>query len=126
MTELTITVHDLPTEHMGSPGIRLSLQTKQGLVHSPEGVFTVQLDRAKNRKGEEQWVGDSVNFHGDGRRFIYLVWQDKWGKMFRRLKLYLKQIPDLHPESVSASVTISGRAKDGTPACATATILPSS
>ena len=55
-------------------------------------MFSVQLDRAKNRKGEEHWLGDAVHFHGDGRRFIYLAWLDCQGKMFRGIKLYLEQI----------------------------------
>lgn len=123
MTELIITVQDMPTECFGMRGIQLALQTKKEHVVSPTGVFSVTLDRAKNLKGEEHWVGDAVHFHGDGRRFIYLAWLDSRGKTFRRIKLYLDQIPDLSPESTNVAVTISGRAKDGGPACATATIL---
>ena len=86
-------------------------------------MFSVQLDRAKNRKGEDHWVGESVVFHGDGRRFIYLVWLDFRGKMFGRIKLYLDQILDLSPESDQASVTISGTGRKGGPAFSTAIVI---
>ena len=86
-------------------------------------MFSVQLDRAKNRKGEEHWLGDAVHFHGDGRRFIYLAWLDCQGKMFRGIKLYLEQIAGLNPESDLVSVTINGRGKDGSPACSTAIVV---
>ena len=123
MTKLTITVVDLPTSCGEHSGIRLLLQTKKNYLAGADGVFSVELGWAANRKGEEHWVGDAVHFHGDGRRFIYLAWVDDRGQMFRRIKLYLSQIPDLTPEAESASVTISGRGKDGSPACATAKII---
>jgi Family of unknown function (DUF5990) len=122
MVNLTISVQDIPTECFGFGAIQLVLQTKKEYVMSSNGVFSVQLDRAKNRKGEEHWVGESVVFHGDGRRFIYLAWLDFRGKMFRRIKLYLDQIPGLSPDADSVAVTIRGRGKDGSPACSTAVI----
>ena len=123
MTKLTITVVDLPTSCGEHSGIRLLLQTKKSYVADVDAMFIVELERGKNRKGEEHWVGDAVHFHGDGRRFIYLAWIDNKGQSFRRIKLYLSQIPELTPEAESASVTISGRGKDGSPACATAKII---
>lgn len=123
MTNLTISVQDMPTEFIGMGGIRLVLQTKKEYVMSANEVFSVVLDRAKNRKGEDQWVGDSVVFHGDGRRFIYLAWLDARGKMFRRIKLYLEHIPGLIPGVESVAVTIEGRGKDGSPACSTAIVV---
>ena len=123
MANLTIIVHDMPTECFGMGNIQLVVQTKKGYVSGENGVFSVQLDRAKNRKGEEHWIGESVTFHGDGRRFIYLAWLDFRGKMFRRIKLYLDQIPDLSPDSDHLNVTINGRGKDGMPACSTANII---
>ena len=100
------------------------LQTKKGYVEGVGDEFGVELSRAKNRKGEEYWVGEAVTFHGDGRRFIYLAWLDFRGKMFRRIKLYLDQITDLRPDVDSVAVTVSGRGKDGSPACSTAIVLP--
>ncbi len=124
MVSLTISVKDCPTSCLGMSGIRLALQTKKGYVESVDEGFLVELSRAKNRKGEEYWVGEAVTFHGDGRRFIYLAWLDFRGKMFRRIKLYLDQISDLSPDADSVAVTISGRGKDGSPACSTAIVLP--
>jgi hypothetical protein len=123
MVNLTITVQDIPTEYEGLTGIRLVLQKKKEYVVSANGVFLVQLDRAKNRKGEELWVGESVVFHGDGRRFIYLAWLNGFGKMFGRIKLYLDQISGLTPESGQASVTITGTNKKGGPAFSTAIVI---
>jgi hypothetical protein len=123
MVILTITVKDIPTECFGFGAIQLVLQTKKEYVMSLNGVFSVQLDRAKNRKGEEHWVGESVVFHGDGRRFIYFAWLDFRGKMFGRIKLYLDQIPNLNPESDQAGVTISGTGKKGGPAFSTAIVI---
>ena len=123
MVNLTISIQNIPTECLGMIGIQLVLQTKKEYVMSSSGVFSVQLDRAKNRKGEEHWVGDSVVFHGDGRRFIYFAWLDFRGKMFGRIKLYLDQISDLNPESDQASVTISGTGKKGGPAFSTAIVV---
>ena len=123
MTKLTIAVVDLPASCGEHSGIRLLLQTKKSYQSAVEGVFSVELSRAANRKGEEHWVGDAVHFHGDGRRFIYLAWVDDRGQMFRRIKLYLCQIPDLTPQSDSVYVVISGRGNDGSPACSTAIIV---
>lgn len=123
MVALTISVIDLPTSCIGHSGIRLLLQTKKGYLSATDGVFSVELSRAANRKGEEHWTGDAVHFHGDGRRFIYLAWVDNKGQMFRRIKLYLAQILELTPESESVNATISGRGKDGSPACSTAIVV---
>ena len=123
MVNLTISIQDIPTEFKGMTGLRPALQTKKDYMLSSTGVFSVQLDRAKNRKGEEQWVGDAVHFHGDGRRFIYLTWFAGMGHSFGRIKLYLDQIPGLNPESGQASVTISGTGKRGGPAFATANVI---
>lgn len=113
----------MPTECFGMGNIQLVVQTKKGYVSGSDGVFAVILERGTNRKGEEHWIGESVVFHGDGRRFIYLAWLDFRGKMFRRIKLYLDQIPDLSPDSDHLNVTINGRGKDGMPACSTAKII---
>ncbi len=123
MVNLTITVKDIPTECFGFGAIQLVLQTKKEFVMSSTGVFSVQLDRAKNRKGEEHWVGESVVFHGDGRRFIYFAWLDFRGKMFGRIKFYLDQISDLSLESDQASVTISGTGNNGGPAFSTVIVI---
>ncbi len=123
MTNLTISVVDIPTECFGFGAIQLVLQTKKEYVMSSTGVFSVQLDRAMNRKGEEHWVGESVVFHGHGRRFIYFAWLDFRGKMFGRIKLYLDQISDLSLESDQASVIISGTGKKGGPAFSTAIVV---
>ena len=125
MVQLTISVVDRPTTCQGKVGIRLVLQTKKVYVESVDDLFSVELYRAANRKGEEQWVGDSVHFHGDKRRFIYLAWLDSRGQMFRRIKLYLSQIADLVPGAEQVNVTISGQGKDGSPACSTAIVLGS-
>jgi hypothetical protein len=124
MVNLTVSVQDIPTECQGMTGIQLVLQTKKEYVMSSAGVFSVQLDRGKNRKGEEHWVSDAVHFHGDGRRFIYLAWLDSQGKMFGRIKLYLDQISSLVPGADSASVSISGTGRKGGPAFSTAIVLP--
>jgi hypothetical protein len=72
-----------------------------------------------------QWTGDAVHHHGDGRRFIYFAWLSPthggW-KMFRRIKLYLSQMSNLGDAS-AAQVTISGKGKDGSPACSTAILV---
>ena len=123
MSKLLISVKDRPSLCLGMAGIRLVLQTKKEYVEGVNGVFTVDLSRAMNRKGEEHWVGNAVHFHGDGRRFIYLAWLTSDGQMFRRIKLYLNQIPGLSPESEEIEVTINGQGKDGSPACSTAILV---
>ena len=120
---LSISVIDLPTSFLDKDGIRLVLQTKESYFEAVQGVFLVELSPGVNRKGEEHWVGGAVHFHGDGRRFIYLAWLDSRGAMFRRIKLYLSQIPDLVPGASAVTVTISGRGKDGSPACSTAILV---
>ena len=123
MVSLAIRVKDLPATHNEHEGIWLVLQTKKSLVPPMNGIFTVNLERVKNRKGEENWGGDAVHFHGDGRRFIYLGWMDNKHQMFGRIKLYLDQIPNLNTESDHAEVTISGTGKRGGCAFSTAIVI---
>lgn len=124
MATLRIKVDDLPTRYEPYGDIRLMLQKKKVLVAAVDGVFVATLERKMNRKGEENWAGDDVHFHGDGRRFIYLQWIGQSGQMFRRIKLYLDQIPGLEPGIESAEVKIAGRMpKDGSPACSTARLV---
>ena len=123
MAALTIRVKDIPSSHNEHEGLWLVLQTKNALVPPVNGAFTVELSRAKNRKGEEHWAGDAVHFHGDGRRFLYLGWLDNKHQMFGRIKLYLDQIPNLSPESDQVEVTISGTSKRGGCAFATAIVI---
>ena len=123
MATLTVRVKDIPPSHNEHIGLWLVLQTKTALVPPVNGTFTVEIGRAKNRKGEEHWGGDAVHFHGDGRRFLYLSWLDNKHQMFGRIKLYMDQIPNLTPESDYAEVTISGTTKRGTCAFATAIVI---
>ncbi|MEQ1822667.1 MAG: DUF5990 family protein [Fimbriimonadaceae bacterium] len=119
---VSVSLVDLPAEWCGRP-IRLVLQTKKEYLEPP---FQFTIIRKADRKGELQWTGDAVHFHGDGRRFIYFAWLENtyvsW-KMFRRIKLYLTQIPNLG-ENPTVQVTLSGKGKDGSPACSTAIIVP--
>jgi hypothetical protein len=123
MTYLTIRVENLPKSHGKHQGIWLVLQTKKANSPPVNGVFTVELNRAKNRKGEEHWIGDAITFHRDGRRFIYLGWLDDKHQMFGRIKLYLDQIPNLTPASDRVDVTINGTSKRGSCAFATAIVI---
>jgi hypothetical protein len=63
------------------------------------------------------WSGSFVGRNSDGRRFLYFAWQNELGSVFRRIKLYQDQASG--PEAL-----IAGTMKDGSPACATAIILP--
>lgn len=121
---LKIQVADLPTRCEPYGNIRLQLQSKKELRDPVDGVFIATFERKANRKGEVHWAGDDVHFHGDGRRFIYLQWLGESGQMFRRIKLYLDQIPGLEPGVENVEVKIAGRMpKDGSPACSTARLV---
>lgn len=113
----------MPTSFDGYGAIQLVHQSKKGCIQGTDGVFTINLERKVDRKGEEQWFGDSVYFYGDKRRFLYFAWISQYGQSFRRIKLYLDQIEGLNPEIQTLNVEISGRGKDGSPACSTAKII---
>jgi len=126
MVMIQVAVLDAPKECAPYGAVRLAVQRKDGYDFGHDGVFNVSVVRQPDRKGTLQWKGDAINHHGDGRRFIYLAWlasPDTKPTMFRRIKLYLDQIADLN-EGQDVAVQISGRGKDGSPACSTAIIIP--
>ena len=116
---LTVSVVGPPTQCHGDPCRLVLVDKVKGYVPSDDHVWQIEIVQEPNRKGELVWKGDTVQHHGDGRRFVYFAWLDNKGKMFRRLKLYLGDVP-----AGSTSVAVKGTAKDGTPACATAVVLP--
>lgn len=121
MTILTVRVENPPTFFEPYGAIRLVHQSRRGYVEGTAGIFNLELDQKEDRSGKPQWSGDAVHYHSDKRRFIYFAWLSESGKMFRRIKLYLDQIPNLNRHDMT--VTIAGRMKDGSPACSTAKVL---
>lgn len=119
MAKLVVKIADAPAEFGAYGRIRLLHQSKKGFVPAVDGAFELELDHKEDRSGVLQWSGDAVHYHGDKRRFIYFAWVSEFGQSFRRIKLYLDQVPEL--EYGDAEVTIAGRMpKDGSPACSTA------
>lgn len=116
---LTISIQDAPT-HFNDLPVRVALVHKKlGNIFSDQNTWQVEITQAPNRKGELVWQGDTVQHHGDGRRFIYFTWLDQYQRQFRRLKLYLDHIPENATE-----VRIQGSMpKDGSPACSTAKLI---
>lgn len=123
MVRLSVRVVDMPTSFDGYGAIQLVHQSKKGCVPGNDGVFVIELNRKADRSGVEQWVGESVYFYGDKRRFLYFAWISQTGQSFRRIKLFLDSIPGLSPEVQAMETVISGRGKDGSPACATVKVI---
>jgi len=125
---IRIKIAESPREFAPYGPIRLALPLKSGYDFGKNDEFETTILLQPDRKGVPQWKGEAVTHHGDGRRFIYLNWltqQAGHWHCFRRIKVFLEHIPDLSHESEGTiSVTIPGRGKDGTPACATARIAP--
>jgi len=130
-TVLHIRLVDPPTAWAEHPHIVSVLLLRDGgayrSIPSADHSWEVTLDTKVDRSGETQWTGPAVVHHGDGRRFIYLGWisdPDGAHHMFRRLKIYLSSIPGLTFESDRATAKVVARGADGSPACATARLVP--
>ncbi|MFM9872441.1 MAG: DUF5990 family protein [Fimbriimonadaceae bacterium] len=116
---LTVSIEQAPKE-FNNLAVRIALVHKKlGSIPSETNTWQVEITKAPNRKGELVWQGDTVQHHGDGRRFIYFAWTDHNHKQFRRLKLYLDHIPEN-----TTDIRIAGSMpKDGSPACSTAKLI---
>lgn len=125
---IRIKIDDCPRDFAPYGPIRLALPLKSGYDYGTNDEFETPIHLQADRKGVPQWKGEAVTHHGDGRRFIYLNWLANHAghpHCFRRIKLFLEHIPDLSPESEgTVTVTIPGRGKDGSPACATVRVVP--
>jgi hypothetical protein len=72
---------------------------------------------------ETKLRGPALKREKDGRYFVYIGWygtKDGVRTRFRRLKVHLEQVPCLVWD---CEVTVAGAGRDGSPACATATVL---
>ncbi|HWD38308.1 MAG TPA: DUF5990 family protein [Fimbriimonas sp.] len=113
---IRVKICDCPGSFDGREGIRVAFQSQ---IRPPRHEFSANNEweiRVNVKDGK--WTGYNVGRNGDGRRFIYFAWADRNGTMFRRIKLYQDQVQ-------GDSVRLSGRMKDGSPACSTAIVLPS-
>lgn len=111
---MRIEVVDLPDtfEHYGR--IRLAWQNR---VRPPEHQFSeTNTWEIEVPIKDGKWGGPSVGRNPDGRRFLYFAWVGASGERFRRIKLYQDQVQ-------GSWARLSGRMKDGTPACSTAIVL---
>jgi hypothetical protein len=135
---LYVRLVDLPPSQCGEyqqvqPGIQHKKEVKPG-ARQPDGSirFTCEVRVERNVKtGALNFLGPYV-FGKPEERFLYISWSGvKNGsrEMFRRMKIQLQSItasqltevlgqPDAYLE-----VAVSGRAKDGGPACATVPLM---
>lgn len=119
---LRVVLVDPPSSWADYESIEPRLETRDG---SEAGVWDGNTVRFETRYRYEPTIsGPAFKREGDGRRFVYIGWYGtKSGlvERFRRLKVHLEKVPNLTRD---CEVHAAGKmAKDGSPACATATIL---
>lgn len=112
---LTIEIVDPPTEFEGQSVRIVLVNKKKEFFPSANHSWQIEIEQKPNRAGELFWSGDTVQHHGDGRRFVYFAWLTSSGKAFRRLKVDLN-----HVTEETQILKVAGKMKDGSPACATA------
>lgn len=135
---LTVVLTGLPKDRFAStcPLKEIRLGRQRGKepvdvrkVGAPTHKITFEVEVRPNPKtGKHDFYGPEV-FGTAERRFLYVQWigDDATGKpqMFRRLKVDLGAITARQAEhGASLVVQVTGVAKDGGPACATASMGP--
>lgn len=127
---LNVVLTGLPKDRFAScglPGVQLGKQSgKLSVDMRPVGspTHTIAYDvevRPNKRTGAPDFYGPEV-FGTAERRFLYAQWASN-GAMFRRLKIDLGGIsPKQALAGKPLTVEVAGVAKDGGPACATASM----
>jgi len=119
-------------------------QPVPGVAHSLQSGHDGVLDPKRSQSGEPlafdfpvriapgpKFFGDQVRREGPERRFVYIrIGQsagDHGSPWSRRMKIDIHEIPqDLLDRAAAGGVlelTVNGTGKDGTPACATVTVI---
>ncbi len=112
---VTVTVVNVPETWPCEGKIRLMWQSRVRPPEHTAGNNNSWVIEVPIKDGK--WSGPFVGRNSDGRRFLYFAWQNQFGKMFRRIKLYQDQV-------TGDAVTLNGTMKDGSPACSTAIVIP--
>ncbi len=110
------------------PGVHYSLQQKEA-VHDPRVATDASLsfDVPIRLTDDGRFLGDFVRREGPTRRFVYIRIGQSAGQhgtdISRRAKIDIHDIPpallDQARQGTVLEAVFPGRAKDGTPACAT-------
>lgn len=121
-TLLRVVLVDPPTAWADYDAIEPRLETKDGSEPGAREGANVCFET--RYRSEPTVSGPAFRRENDGRRFVYVGWYGTKGgtvERFRRLKVHLETVPDLAKD---CEVHAAGKMlKDGSPACATATIL---
>lgn len=120
-TTLRVVLVDPPTEFDGMADVEPFVEEKArnvpGERRGSDVVFETRYSEIP------PMGGPAIRREKDGRWFVYVAWygtkEGVWTR-FRRLKVHLDRVPELIHD---CEVTVAGRGRDGSPACATATIL---
>lgn len=119
---LRVVLVDPPTSFEGMDNVEPMLDEK-GVPRAGERGEdgNVRFETAYTCK--QAFFGPAIRREKDGRAFVYIDWygaREGGRTRFRRLKVHLDRVPHLVWD---CEVTAAGRGPDGSPACATATIL---
>jgi hypothetical protein len=111
------------------PGVAYSLQDKAGAPVGPvvAGDGPISFDVPVRVGPGPKFYGDFVRSEGPSRRFVYIAIGEQAGQLpspwSRRAKVDIHLLSDALLEQALAGkvieVQLPGRAKDGSPACAT-------
>jgi hypothetical protein len=128
MPVLRIVVLQPPADFGEYRDLELVMQNKAGSsgprrLEDGSLEFVACFEMKTDRSGVLEAVGPEIVRQGDGQRFIYLQW---WGvrggsrETFRRIKVFLDQVPGFPGAGEDLEVRVLGVDKRGTPACARA------
>lgn len=111
------------------PGVGYSLQDKDNRPVDPVRASSepLSLDVPLRLSDDGRWFGPFVRREGPQRRFVYIAIGtsagDHGSEWTRRAKIDIHDMPEPLKEAARTGVVpeavLPGRAKDGTPACAT-------
>ena len=118
---LRVVLTDIPTEFDGMTDLRPMLQEGEDSI---PGVRDGERNLVFETRYayEPRFRGPALKKEKDGRPFVYIGWfgtRDGERIRFRRLKVHLDRVNI----AWDCEVVVAGRGKDGSPACATATLL---
>ncbi len=127
MPKVIILVRGAPRSCLGVKNCSLALQVGteyESAQTTADGdlAFCTEFEWAADRYGDLYGRGPAIVRQNDGQRFIYLAWLDDRRKMFRRIKLFVRQFAT-PPQQGPFQVILSGIDGKGMPACSTAKVV---